>query len=406
MRRRDRVGLARHDRAARTPTGPTRPPSTPRSDCGTRRVRRRRLRAQLDGCAAGWGRSDGRVARGRRATCAPGCRARRRIKRGRRAAALVVGRVATGRLRVLAEVVGSASFTAEFVDRWRAPGETRSKLWEERFGEQHYVAGGADAWPRRSTTRRHADEVTAVAVTGPHARGSASAVEAVGLGDRRRRRPRRVGSATPARPIHSCCRGMAGSGCAGDVLGAHRTGRRRRRRHPSAQAPRSPTAPQVAPQSATRAPSATGSYLAWRGMLAVEPPRRPEPARVSASAAARSTVEVRARGIAATSRHRAHATAPDDTGSKPMASRAPARSSRLRSTASPTRRARRSSSPSSTSTAADACRSSSPTPPSTTCTIGDRVEPTFRKLHQPTASTTTSGRARLVRAGDRPETEH
>jgi hypothetical protein len=31
-----------------------------------------------------------------------------------------------------------------------------------------------------------------------------------------------------------------------------------------------------------------GRFLAWRGLLPVEPPRRPEPARVSASAAARS----------------------------------------------------------------------------------------------------------------------
>ena len=32
---------------------------------------------------------------------------------------------------------------------------------------------------------------------------------------------------------------------------------------------------------------AYGRYLAWRGTLGVEPPRRPEPARVSATAAAR-----------------------------------------------------------------------------------------------------------------------
>ena len=31
-----------------------------------------------------------------------------------------------------------------------------------------------------------------------------------------------------------------------------------------------------------------GKFLSWRGMLTVEPPRRPEPARVSSSAAARN----------------------------------------------------------------------------------------------------------------------
>jgi hypothetical protein len=37
------------------------------------------------------------------------------------------------------------------------------------------------------------------------------------------------------------------------------------------------------------APVEYGRYLAWRGMLPVEPPRRPEPARPSASASGRST---------------------------------------------------------------------------------------------------------------------
>jgi uncharacterized OB-fold protein len=37
------------------------------------------------------------------------------------------------------------------------------------------------------------------------------------------------------------------------------------------------------------APIDYGTYLRWRGLLAVEPPRRPEPARPSASAAGRSS---------------------------------------------------------------------------------------------------------------------
>ena len=45
--------------------------------------------------------------------------------------------------------------------------------------------------------------------------------------------------------------------------------------------------PSVADQVAAGAPVAYGKYLAWRGFLPVEPPRRPEPARPSASAAGR-----------------------------------------------------------------------------------------------------------------------
>ena len=44
----------------------------------------------------------------------------------------------------------------------------------------------------------------------------------------------------------------------------------------------------VADQVAAGAELPYGKYLAWRGMLPVEPPRRPEPQRVSSSAAGRS----------------------------------------------------------------------------------------------------------------------
>jgi hydroxymethylglutaryl-CoA synthase len=44
----------------------------------------------------------------------------------------------------------------------------------------------------------------------------------------------------------------------------------------------------VAGQILSGAPVSYGRYLAWRGLLPVEPPRRPEPARPSASAAGRS----------------------------------------------------------------------------------------------------------------------
>src|SRR5205085_7690260 len=40
---------------------------------------------------------------------------------------------------VLAELLGGASSTAEFLDRWRIPGDSASHVWEERFGEHAYV---------------------------------------------------------------------------------------------------------------------------------------------------------------------------------------------------------------------------------------------------------------------------
>ena len=47
---------------------------------------------------------------------------------------------------VIAEYLGGASVSDEFLDRWRTPGDRRSKVWEERFGETRYVPLGTEAW--------------------------------------------------------------------------------------------------------------------------------------------------------------------------------------------------------------------------------------------------------------------
>ena len=46
---------------------------------------------------------------------------------------------------VLAEPVARASATAEFLERWRLPGDAVSRQWEERFGEHAYVPLGEAA---------------------------------------------------------------------------------------------------------------------------------------------------------------------------------------------------------------------------------------------------------------------
>ena len=61
------------------------------------------------------------------------------------AAAVIVGDGQAGS-PVIAEYLGGASVTDEFLDRWRTAGDRRSKVWEERFGETRYVPLGAEAW--------------------------------------------------------------------------------------------------------------------------------------------------------------------------------------------------------------------------------------------------------------------
>jgi hydroxymethylglutaryl-CoA synthase len=91
--------------------------------------------------------------------------------------------------RVLAEPLGGASATAEFLDRWRLPGESASRVWEERFGEHAYVPLGeaalAEALKSVGVT---APAVTRLIVAGPHGRAvkrlaAAAGVKKEALGD-------------------------------------------------------------------------------------------------------------------------------------------------------------------------------------------------------------------------------
>jgi 3-hydroxy-3-methylglutaryl CoA synthase/uncharacterized OB-fold protein len=204
------------------------------------------------------------------------------------AAALLVGGDSDGVL--LAELIGSGSATEEFVDRWRQPGDSRSKVWEEKFGEGKYLALGEQAWTAAlKDAGLGPDAVDHLIVTGTHARavgsfskhlaGSVNGVEDGLLGT--------VGHTGAAHPglLLSAALDRAAPGRVialvsladgADVLVFRTT-----------DASFSSARP-VASQVAAGGPVSYGKYLAWRGLLPIEPPRRPEPNRISAAAASRS----------------------------------------------------------------------------------------------------------------------
>ena len=211
-------------------------------------------------------------------------------------AALVIGD-GTDAAPVIAEVIGKGGATEEFLDRWRAPGQTRSKVWEERFGETRYVPLGQAAW---DDALKHAglvaDQVDRVVITGTHGRANAALAKKLGLGDRFMGDATDVvgntGAAHPALLLTGQLECLVDDGApAGQVIAVvvladgadvllFRT--------TEALAAWQPARP-VKQQLAAGAPIDYGTYLRWRGQLAVEPPRRPEPARPSASAAGRSS---------------------------------------------------------------------------------------------------------------------
>ncbi|MGY9074464.1 MAG: OB-fold domain-containing protein [Acidimicrobiales bacterium] len=72
---------------------------------------------------------------------------------------------------VIAEFIGGASATGEFLDRYRQPGDNFSRQWEERFGEHAYLPLAHDAIERglKNANIEMAD-VDAAIITGLHAR--------------------------------------------------------------------------------------------------------------------------------------------------------------------------------------------------------------------------------------------
>ncbi len=206
------------------------------------------------------------------------------------AAALLVG--ADSHAPVLAEVGPWVSITEEVLDRWRTPGELRSKVWEERYGELRYVASGVEAF--EGVLKRaglSAGQVDHLVVTGTHGRACRSirgrlGVPAERLVDDLGMEVGNTGAAHPyllvsaalekAKPGEVIVLLVLADGAEALVLNATSAIGDHHVRRP------------LAAQVAAGAPIDYGRYLAWRGLLSVEPPRRPEPARVSGSAAGRA----------------------------------------------------------------------------------------------------------------------
>ncbi|HEX2574741.1 MAG TPA: 3-oxoacyl-[acyl-carrier-protein] synthase III C-terminal domain-containing protein [Aquihabitans sp.] len=209
---------------------------------------------------------------------------------GDAAAALLVGDAADG--PVVAELVGSGTATDEFLDRWRTPGDVRSKQWEEKFGETRYVPLGATAFAAAlAEAGIDADRVDHLVVTGAHGRANKAVVRALGVpGDRLvddlSATVGNTGSAQAGLLLSSALE-RATPGQVVAVLSLADGADALVFRTTEALADLRPAVP-VAEQVAAGAPLPYGRFLAWRGALTPEPPRRPEPARPSASAAGRN----------------------------------------------------------------------------------------------------------------------
>ncbi|MFZ0715177.1 zinc ribbon domain-containing protein [Mycobacterium sp.] len=187
----------------------------------------------------------------------------------------------------IAEVIATASLTAEFLDRWRATTSVTGEQWEERFGAERYATliraavervldtaglAGADhvvlTCPNSGIVKRAATLVKGEksVVTSPIGFSGAcdAALALCSVLD--------IADAGDSILVLS-----AVDGCDAMLL-------RTTTALPKARQPRPVTV-----QRAGGLPVAHLTYLSWRGLVELEPPRRPEPDRTSGPAAGRST---------------------------------------------------------------------------------------------------------------------
>jgi hydroxymethylglutaryl-CoA synthase len=199
----------------------------------------------------------------------------------------------------VAEVLAHASATDEFLDRWRVPGETASRQWEDRFGEEALVPPARAAF---AEALRHAaltvGDIDHLVVAGLHARAVGSLRKTLGVP------PERVAPDYSAR-IGNLGAAQAAAGLAdvldraapGEVIavigladGADVVVLRATPALEVARAARRRAGLVEVAEAADQGRSDLqyAVFLSWRGHLRREPPRRPDPERPDAPAMRRN----------------------------------------------------------------------------------------------------------------------
>src|SRR5882724_4909368 len=187
------------------------------------------------------------------------------------------GAILVGEGDLIAEYIGGAQRSAEFIDRWRTPGDARPRQWEERFGEVQYLPLADEAF--RSALKSadvEAGQVDLTIVTGPHARAVKALAGKLGVSKVADDLTSVVGQTGAAHAVLLLANALESAEpgqvialvqlCDGaDVLLFRTTDRIAARRAASRS---------VAAQLEHTADLPYGKYLSWRDVVRLEPPRR------------------------------------------------------------------------------------------------------------------------------------
>lgn len=193
---------------------------------------------------------------------------------------------------VIAEVLSYASSTEEFLDRWRTPGAKSSRLWEERFGEFAYnplaESAFADALKKANLVP---GDIDTLVVAGTHARAVRAFAASSGVSKVGDDLSSVVGNAGTAQAGLVLARALdqaaSGEVLALVVLADGATAIVLRVTEEISRFRAKPTVDELLSSGGDSLPYTR--FLAWRGMLEKEPPRRPDPVGPAAPPSLRST---------------------------------------------------------------------------------------------------------------------
>ena len=205
---------------------------------------------------------------------------------GDAAAALLVGDEKEGSL--LARYIGGASVTKEFIDRWRNPKDETSKSWESRFVEATYTPLISRAWEEAlKNSDLTSDSISKIVIVGQNQRVKKQVAKILGIQVVVDDLSTTIGNAgtaeaslllvsaledaKPEEKIALC------STVDGVEILIFEAGDNQE------------ITSSVQDQVSKTRPISYRKFLQWKGMLAVQPPNRPSPDRISASAAVRES---------------------------------------------------------------------------------------------------------------------
>ncbi len=205
---------------------------------------------------------------------------------GDAAAALLIGDENDGPL--LARYIGGATLTKEFIDRWRSPKQRTSKSWESRFVESTYASLVDRAWQEAlKHTGLQSEDIDTMIFVGQNQRVKNQAAKTLGVRNVLDDLSQLIGNTGSAEASLQLVSALDNAQ-SGEVIaicslidgveilifeasGIHGE------------------SSSLQDQISYGGSVSYRKFLQWRGMLSVQPPNRPAPTRISASAAVRES---------------------------------------------------------------------------------------------------------------------